>query len=38
MSEIRWAWVFLDTPRADAGAVVAFLVRVTGWPLSADPG
>jgi len=36
--DIRWAWVFLDTPRRDAPRSWAFWSAVTGWPLSATRG
>ena len=38
MIDIRWAWVFLDTPRPDAPRSWAFWSAVTGWPLSATRG
>ena len=38
MIDIRWAWVFLDTPRRDAPRSWAFWSAVTGWPLSATRG
>jgi predicted enzyme related to lactoylglutathione lyase len=38
MIDIRWAWVFLDTPRPDAPRSWAFWSSVTGWPLSATRG
>ncbi len=38
MIDIRWAWVFLDTPRRDAPRSWAFWSGVTGWPLSATRG
>jgi len=36
--DVRWAWVFLDTPRAHAGRSWAFWSEVTGWPLSPTRG
>ncbi|MBM6399906.1 VOC family protein [Phycicoccus sonneratiae] len=30
---LRWTWLFLDTPRAEAGAAWAFWSTVTGWPV-----
>ncbi len=38
MIDVRWAWVFLDTPRRDAPRSWAFWSGVTGWPLSATRG
>ena len=38
MIDVRWMWLFLDTPRADAGRSWAFWSEVTGWPLSATRG
>ena len=38
MIDIRWAWVFLDTPRRDAPRSWAFWSAVTGWSLSATRG
>ena len=38
MIDIRWAWLFLDTPRHDAAQSWAFWSAVTGWPLSATRG
>ncbi len=38
MIDIRWAWVFLDTPRLDARRSWAFWSAVTGWPQSATRG
>lgn len=38
MSEIRWAWMFLDTPRADAERSWRFWSEVTGWRLSPTRG
>jgi Glyoxalase-like domain len=38
MIEVRWAWVFLDTPRADADRSWDFWSEVTGWPRSATRG
>ena len=38
MIDVRWAWLFLDTPRADADRAWGFWSRVTGWPLSARRG
>ena len=38
MIDIRWAWLFLDTPRRDALRSWAFWSEVTGWPLSATRG
>jgi predicted enzyme related to lactoylglutathione lyase len=31
---VRWAWVFLDTPRADAERSWRFWGEVTGWPVA----
>ena len=38
MIDIRWAWLFLDTPRPDAARSWAFWSAVTGWRLSAARG
>ena len=38
MIDIRWTWLFLDTPRADAPRSWAFWSEVTGWPLSPTRG
>ena len=38
MIDIRWMWLFLDAPRADARHSWAFWSEVTGWPLSATRG
>lgn len=38
MIDIRWAWLFLDTPRAEAARSWAFWSEVTGWPLSPTRG
>ena len=38
MIDVRWAWLFLDTPRADADRSWGFWSEVTGWPLSAPAG
>ena len=38
MIDVRWMWLFLDTPRADAPRSWAFWSRVTGWPLSPTRG
>ncbi|HYN65749.1 MAG TPA: VOC family protein [Ornithinibacter sp.] len=38
MIDVRWMWLFLDTPRADAPRSWAFWSEVTGWPLSATRG
>jgi hypothetical protein len=38
MIDVRWVWLFLDTPRADARRSWAFWSQVTGWPLSATRG
>ena len=38
MIDVRWMWLFLDTPRADAARSWAFWSEVTGWPLSATRG
>ena len=37
MTGIRWVWLFLDTPRADADRVVAVLVGGDGMDPVADP-
>lgn len=34
MNGIRWVWVFLDTPRADAERSWRFWSDVTGWPVA----
>jgi predicted enzyme related to lactoylglutathione lyase len=31
--DIRWTWLFLDTPRRDAEASWRFWSEVTGWPV-----
>jgi hypothetical protein len=36
--DVRWAWLFLDTPRADADRSWGFWAGVTGWSLSALRG
>jgi hypothetical protein len=38
MSRIRWAWLFLDTPRADAERSARFWSEVTGWRRSPPRG
>ena len=38
MIDVRWLWLFLDTPRAEAPGSWAFWSRVTGWPLSPTRG
>ncbi len=38
MIDVRWMWLFLDTPRADAERSWAFWSGVTGWPLSPRRG
>ncbi len=38
MIDIRWAWLFLDTPRRDAARSWAFWSAVTGCSLSATRG
>jgi predicted enzyme related to lactoylglutathione lyase len=38
MIDVRWAWLFLDTPRADAERSWAFWSAVTGWPVSPTRG
>lgn len=38
MSGIRWAWLFLDTPRADAQRSWRFWSETTGWALSPTRG
>jgi len=36
--DIRWTWLFLDTPRVDATRSWAFWAEVTGWSLSPTRG
>jgi hypothetical protein len=36
--DIRWTWLFLDTPRADADRSWGFWSAVTGWSLSPTRG
>ena len=38
MIDIRWTWLFLDTPRVDAARSWAFWAEVTGWSLSPTRG
>ena len=38
MIEVRWAWLFLDTPEPDAAQSWRFWSRVTGWRLSERRG
>ena len=38
MEDIRWAWLFLDTPRADAERSWRFWSEATGWTLSPTRG
>ena len=38
MSGIRWAWLFLDTPRAEVERSWTFWAEVTGWSLSPTRG
>ena len=38
MIDIRWTWLFLDTPRTDAERSWAFWSDVTGWPSSPSRG
>lgn len=38
MIDVRWMWLFLDTPRADAPRSWAFWSEVTGWPVSPTRG
>ena len=38
MTGIRWAWAFLDTPRADAARSWRFWSEATGWALSPTRG
>ena len=38
MIDVRWAWLFLDTPRQDAERSWAFWSEVTGWPVSPTRG
>ena len=38
MTDVRWAWLFLDTPLPDASRSWAFWSRVTGWPVSPTRG
>ena len=38
MSGIRWTWLFLDTPRADAARSWRFWSEATGWSLSPTRG
>lgn len=38
MSAIRWTWLFLDTPRADAERSWRFWSEATGWALSPTRG
>ena len=38
MIEVRWLWLFLDTPRAEAPRSWEFWSQVTGWPLSSTRG
>ena len=38
MSPVRWVWLFLDTPRADAQRSWRFWSEVTGWSLSPTRG
>ena len=38
MIDIRWAWLFLDSPRAAAARSWAFWSEVTGWALSPTRG
>jgi hypothetical protein len=36
--DVRWTWLFLDTPRADADRSWAFWSEVTGWRRSPTRG
>ena len=38
MSGVRWVWLFLDSPRADAERSWRFWAQVTGWDLSSTRG
>ena len=38
MDGIRWMWIFLDTPRADAERSWRFWAETTGWALSPTRG
>ena len=38
MTGIRWLWLFLDTPRADADRAWRFWSEATGWTLSPTRG
>lgn len=38
MIDVRWLWLFLDTPRAQAAGSWAFWSQVTGWQVSPTRG
>ena len=38
MIDVRWMWLFLDTPRADAERSWDFWAEVTGWHRSPTRG
>ena len=38
MIDIRWVWLFLDTPQADAERSWRFWSETTGWALSSTRG
>jgi hypothetical protein len=38
MIDVRWLWLFLDTPRGEAPRSWGFWSQVTGWPLSPTRG